>query len=124
MHWQLLLNSNDEASWRELLMLTNCVLCAPGRGGKQHKRAVHGSADLPPEAAQSRASVSAERRDMATSLVCEGFDRKACAALLSKGLCGPAEETARAKRHFPSSPPPTTAPLQDLAPGCEGALPA
>ena len=30
---------NDERAWRELLMLAQCVLCAPLRGGRKHKRA-------------------------------------------------------------------------------------
>ena len=37
-----------------------------------------------------------ERREMATALGREGFDRKACAALLSQGLCPPTQETAKA----------------------------
>ena len=30
---------NDEAAWRELLMLPQCLLCPPARGGKRHAKA-------------------------------------------------------------------------------------
>lgn len=31
---------NDPKAWKELLMLPQCILCAPPRGGRKHKRAV------------------------------------------------------------------------------------
>ena len=31
---------NDERAWRELLMLPQCLLCAPTRGGRRHSKAV------------------------------------------------------------------------------------
>ena len=31
---------NDEQAWRKLLMLPKCILCAPLRSGRKHKRAV------------------------------------------------------------------------------------
>ena len=30
---------NDDKAWRELCMLPKCVLCAPTRGGRQHRKA-------------------------------------------------------------------------------------
>ena len=30
---------NDDKAWRELCMLPKCVLCAPHRGGRQHRKA-------------------------------------------------------------------------------------
>ena len=58
------------------------------------------------------------KRSLATSLAREGFDRKACAALLSKGLCPESDTTAQALQALhPRSPPPSAPPLHDLPVG-------
>ena len=94
---------NDERAWRELLMLAQCVLCAPLRGGRKHKRAAAAFTldrmqrwqegermalwDSRPVPVRRRANAPTpeERKELATALGREGFDRKACAALLSQG---------------------------------------
>ena len=76
-----------------------------------------------------------ERRDIATGWGREGFDRKACAALLSKGLCPQTEETARSlaalhpHRPLPAVPAITDLPLApcmapELVARCLRAFPA
>ena len=56
-----------------------------------------------------------ERRDLATSLGREGFDKKACTALQSEGLCPFNPETAKSLEALhPRSLPPAVTPLQDL----------
>ena len=56
-----------------------------------------------------------ERRDMAVAFGREGFDRKACAALMSPGLCPPNAETVRSLEALhPQGPPPSERLLQDL----------
>ena len=124
---------NDEAAWRELLMLPQCLLCPPARGGKRHAKAaaaftrdriqrwLEGErlslwASRPsPKRKPHGAPSAAERRDMATSLGREGFDKKACAALLSKGLCPPTAENAQVLEALhPSRPSPAARALQEL----------
>ncbi|CAL1165087.1 unnamed protein product [Cladocopium goreaui] len=96
---------NDDKVWRELCMLPKCVLCAPHRGGRQHRKAT--------------AAYTLDRlhrwQALAIGLAREGFDRKACAALLSKGLCPPTAATAEAFRALhPQQPPPTAVGMNDL----------
>ena len=97
-------------------MLPKCVLCAPARQGRQHRKAVaaytldrlhrwhHGERlslwDSRSELRKGHAPAPSpeQRRALATSLAREGFDRKACAALLCKGLCAPTAQTAEALR--------------------------
>ena len=134
-------HNNDEAAWRELVMLPQCVLCVPNRGGKKHARAAaafvldrmqrwqegdrmslwetrpkhrrRGSATPTPE----------ERRDMATAWGKEGYDKKACAALMSQGLCPDNAETAKALEALhPRGSRPATRPLQELPLAPEVAL--
>ncbi|CAE7837342.1 unnamed protein product [Symbiodinium sp. KB8] len=126
-------HSNDERAWRELLMLAQCVLCAPLRGGRRHKRAAAAFTldrmqrwqegermalwDSRPVHARRRANspTPEERRELATALGREGFDKKACAALLSQGLCPHDAETASALQTLhPASSPPSDRPLQSL----------
>ena len=128
---------NDEQSWRELLMLPRCVLGVPPRGGRKHAKASaaytldrlhqwqHGERQ---SLWDSRGSLGGrrhkqpsaeEKRSLATALAREGFDRKACNALLSQGLCPPTAATTQALQALhPAQPPPTTWPLaaQPLAP--------
>ena len=124
---------NDAEAWRELLMLPKCVLCAPGRRGRKHNKVVAAfvldrlqrwqqgerqslwESRPPCRAGRSGPLTPAERRDIATSWAREGFDRKACAALLSKGLCPQSEETARALAALhPSCPAPTVQAIFEL----------
>ena len=136
---------NDSASWRELLMLPRCVLNAPPRGGRRHHKAAaaytldrlqqwlqgerqslwesrtcsaHRRRTGPPSAE--------DRRTLATSLAREGFDRKACTALLSAGLCPQTPRTVQALRelHPAQAPPVVGRALRsfpaDTAPGPSG----
>ena len=126
-------HSNDDKAWRELLMLPKCVLCAPTRGGRRHSKAA-GAYTLDRlhrwqegdrlglwESRPTRRSASGQRpsaeqrRVLATSLAREGFDRKACAALVSNGLCAPTTETLEALWALhPQQPPPMVPELNDL----------
>ena len=79
-------HKNDNKAWRELLMLPKYVLCAPGRGGRQHRKAFF----LHPRSvalwdsrstlrdSRSHAPFTEQRQALALSLAREGFDRKAC----------------------------------------------
>ena len=124
---------NDEQSWIELLMLPQCVLCAPLRGGRKHRRAtaafvsdrlqrwaegerLHLWDSRPKHNRKSTPSLTPEeRRDLATGWAREGFDHKACKALLAEGLCPPTVESAAALAALhPHSPPPASQPVQSL----------
>ena len=105
---------NDQRSWQELLMLPQAVLCPPPRRGRKHiKAAAAFTLDRlqrwqqgerlqlwhtrhVPRSRRAGPPTAAEKRDLATSLGREGFDRKACTALLSEGLLPPSADTARA----------------------------
>ena len=124
---------NDERSWTEFLMLPQTVLCAPPRGGRKHRRAAAAytldrlqrwldgermslweTRRQPPRNHPGPLSPE-ERRDLATSLGREGFDKKACTALQSEGLCPFNPETAKSLEALhPRSLPPAVTPLQDL----------
>ena len=113
-------------------MLPKCVLCAPNRGGRQHRKAtaaytldrLHRWQEV--ERLSLWESGTAlkrgpglleleQRKALAIGLAREGFDRKACAALLSKGLCPPTAATAEALRALhPQQPPPTAVVMNDL----------
>ena len=133
---------NDERSWVELFMLPKSVLCAPGRGGRKHQRAAaaftmdrlqrwhegeRGSLwqSRPVATSKRRSPTHSDRQELATGLAREGFDGKACAALLSEGLCPATAETRDALQalHPPSAPPPTPA-IHDLpvAPAVEASV--
>ena len=124
---------NDVAAWLELLMLPQCVLCAPGRGGRRHRKAAAAFTldrlqrwqegerlslwESRPRRRPPRSGplTPEERRDIATSWGREGFDLKACAALMSKGLCPQTEETAKALAALhPHRPLPSTPAMGDL----------
>ena len=107
-------HSNDERAWRELLMLPQCILCAPPRGGRRHHKAAAAftldrlqrwqagerlslwDSRPAPRALGGPAPTADQRKAMAISLGKEGFDKKACAALQSQGLCPPSSEVLRA----------------------------
>ena len=56
-----------------------------------------------------------ERRDMATAWGEEGYDKKACAALMSQGLCPDNAETVKVLEALhPRGSRPATRPLQEL----------
>ena len=117
-------------------MLPQAVLDGPPRGGHKHvKAAAAYTVDRLQrwEAGErmtlwdSRRRVTvrhggtrspAERRDFAVGLAREGFDGKACAALLAEGLSPETPDTIAALRalHPPQSPP-STCELHALPPG-------
>lgn len=74
----------------------------------------------PPLAPGGRARTLAQKKGLATSLAREGFDNKACAALLAEGLCKENPETVACLQSLhPVAADPLGAPLQDLPPGHE-----
>ena len=119
---------NDGAAWQELLMLPQIVLCAPLRGGRKHQRVAAAFtldrlqrwqegeratlwASRPPSSQRPR------RELRAVSLAREGLDRKACSALLSKGLRAEDAATVRALQHLhPSQPAPAVPEWHQLPP--------
>ena len=135
---------NDERSWKELLMLPQCTLEAPPRGGRKHQRAAAAyTADRlqrwadgeraalwhdrhVPRQGRRGALAAAQRRELAVALVREGFERKACNALLFEGLCDETSATARALQVLhPGQPEPQFSwdalpPALELAPDLVG----
>ena len=129
---------NTEASWRELLMLPQTVLAAPPWGGKKHKKALAAytldrlerwhegergslwaSRPVPPQRVR-RPRTPSQRKDLALSLAREGWDGKACAALLSTGLCPDTPDTCQALQALhPTQPAPDTNELHNLPPAPE-----
>ena len=124
---------NDERAWVHLLMLPQAVLCAPPRGGRKHSRAAaaftlerlqrwHDGeraslwATRPQPPRQTRPKLSEEQRQQfAINLAREGFDRKACTALMSQGLCEHSPATVAALQDLhPNSAAPTVPVLDDL----------
>eukprot|EP00435_Cladocopium_sp_Y103_P064641 s718_g26.t1 len=126
-------HSNDDKAWRELMMLPQAVLCSPQRGGRRHQKAAAAytldrlhrwqegerlslwqSRPSPRKGSSDRPSVE-QRRELAIGLAREGFDRKACTASLSQGLC-PADDSTlqQLKALHPESTPPPAQHLGDL----------
>ena len=124
---------NDERAWVHLLMLPQAVLCSPPRGGGKHHRAaaaftlerlqrwqdgerasLWASRPQPPRSS-ARKLTDEQRQTFAINLAREGFDKKACTALLSQGLChnSPATVAALQALH-PTAAAPTVPPLDDL----------
>ena len=114
---------NDERAWREFLMRPQCVLCSPPRGGRKHhkaaaaytkdrlqrwlegdRQALWEDRHRPARGAPRKRSAE-QRRELATALAREGFDRKACDALVAEGLCPDTPETAEALRALHPSQP-------------------
>lgn len=123
---------NNERAWRELLMLPQCTLGTPPRGGRKHHKAAAAYTidrlhrwlegdrrslwdDRARPAPLQRQSLSmAKRRE---ALAREGFDRKACNALVSTDLCPDATATANALH----SPDPVV--RADTLPMCDDIAP-
>ena len=126
-------HSNNPRSWQELLMLPQTVLDAPPRGGHKHAKAAaaytldrlqrwdagerltlwESRRQLRVRHAGPRAA--ADRQDFAISLAREGFDGKACAALLAEGLAPDTPDNVAALRSLhPVQPAIPITPAQDL----------
>ena len=128
---------NDLRSWQELAMLPQTVLDAPRRGGRQHARAAAAytkdrlqrwdagerlslwETRQQPLPRRARRRTDEERRELAVGLAREGFDGKACAALLAEGLCADTPATVAALQSLhptQASPPPVAAHELPVAP--------
>lgn len=117
---------NNEASWKELMMLPKCTLCRPVRSGKSHKK--HKEAwtrgklqrwlagergelwrDIPPckrpqPKPQSTEAAKANRQERCISLTSEGGYSNACKALVSSPpLTHTADVTKKLIEKHPSS---------------------
>jgi hypothetical protein len=125
---------NTVEAWTALEMLPKATLGPPPRGGRQHARAAaaHTTDRLNrwlegdrvslwdevvaiPSAPGSKPCTEASRLRRADALAREGFDRKACAALLSTGVCPENAATARLLRQLhPLAPEPQCLPNESL----------
>ena len=93
-------HNNDERAWRELLMLPQSVLGTPPRGGRRHRKASAAYTqdrlqrwcrerqtlwDVRhiPRQGPSRKLSAEQRQELVAALAREGFERKACKALLA-----------------------------------------
>jgi hypothetical protein len=121
-------------AWTELLMLPKCVLLAPPRGGKKNKNQaaaftldrlscwLTGERTTLWEEATSSHKRSRPKpespedvRRRAEALCREGFDRKACAALLSCGILPESLDTTNELRNLhPPAPAPRCPDLASL----------
>ena len=127
---------NDIRAWQELLMLPQAVLDAPQRGGRKHAKAVAAytldrlqrwesgeraglwESRRPPLPPSGRERTANQRKELATGLAREGFDSKACAALLADGLCAETPATIAALQQLhPTQPNPAVPPFHELCPG-------
>ena len=123
---------NNTAAWTELEMLPKCVLCTPPRGGKAHALAAATFTsdrlarwlagerttlwkDLPTPK-QGRTNNSEEARlTRSVALAREGFDRKACAALVSTPpVKASADAAAKLRKLHPNATDPVCGPLSEL----------
>ena len=125
---------NTTAAWTELIMLPKAVLGPPPRGGRKNTRAAATfTADrlsrwldgdkhelwrevcASPAPARPGPATAAHNRRRAEALTREGFDRKACAALLSKGVCEDTAQVVETLRQLhPQAPHPVCPPLAEL----------
>ena len=129
---------NDATSCADLFMLPRCVLSPHPRRGRKHQRAAAAytldrlwrwhegeclelwSSNCKPPPGRARGPTDDSKRSVAERLAREGFDRKACAALLATGLCPETAATAAAFRglHPPGRlvpPPPNPPPAIEVA---------
>ena len=129
---------NDATSCADFFMLPRCVLSPHPRRGRKHQRAAAAytldrlwrwhegerlelwSSNCKPPPGRARGPTDDSKRSVAERLAREGFDRKACAALLATGLCPETAATAAAFRglHPPGRlvpPPPNPPPAIEVA---------
>ena len=124
---------NSMEAWTELIMLPKAVLLAPPRKGKKHTNKTAAFTldrlcrweageratlwdDLPaPHSKPRKPQSNEECIKHAVALCREGFDRKACAALIAGDMCDENADTAKllAPLH-PQSPAPTSPPMHEL----------
>ena len=72
----------------------------------------------PPLPPSGRERTANQRKELATGLAREGFDSKACAALLADGLCAETPATIAALQQLhPTQPNPAVPPFHELCPG-------
>lgn len=123
---------NDLRAWTELLILPHGVLVAPPRTGRRHRRAAAAYTvdrlrrwsegerrslwdDAPrPARGQTKPLSEEQKRELALDLAREGFDRKACNALLQSGLCPETADTVAALRALHPAQPTPAADLSSL----------
>ena len=132
---------NTEAAWKQLLMLPQAVLDAPPRGGKKHHKALAAytldrlarwhegermalwtSRHSPPKP-RRQSRTSQQRRELATGLAREGWDGKACAALLAEGLCPETPATVDALKCLHPQQPHLQPPDPQQMPPCADITP-
>jgi hypothetical protein len=120
-------------AWTELSMLPKAVLLAPPRTGKKRKNKTAAFTldrlcrweageratlwdDLPaPLSRPHKPKSSEERVKQAVALCREGFDRKACAALVAGEMCEENVDTAKLLSALhPPAPEPTSPPIHEL----------
>ena len=131
---------NSETAWMEWAMLPKTVLLPPPRGGHKNAKAAAAftndrltrwlagermtlwedvCAHAPPPQAGGP-STEAQRMKRAVALAAEGFDRKACSALLSTGLCDESEDTAAKLRDLhPAAAEPACPEMASLPMACD-----
>ena len=127
---------NSHAAWTEFAMLPKCVLCTPPRGGKAHANAAANFtadrlsrwlagerqslwADAPSAGRgsnrRSRRASTKQRETQAIAFAREGFDRKACAALVAEGIVDPCRSNLdKLKPLHPVRAPLDAVPAQQL----------
>ncbi len=128
---------NDTQSvqaWTELLMLPKCVLLAPPRGGKKHRNksaaftldrlscwlagertTLWEEATKGHKRSHTKQDSPEDLRRRAEALCREGFDRKACSALLSAGILPESPDTTKELRNLhPRAPAPQSPDLATL----------
>ena len=122
----LVASQNTEAAWIDLMMLPKTVLLTPKRGGKKHRSAAATFVRdricrweagerlslwqdvVSKEQRSVQANTVESRRRYAVALCREGFDRKACSALVNNDMLPYSLETYNAlKTLHPEVAPPS-----------------
>ena len=122
---------NTEDAWLEFAMLPKVLLLPPPRGGRKNAKAAaaftndritrwlegdrvglwQDVSDSAPTKQNGGPSTEQQRMQRAVALAAEGFDRKACAALLSRGVCEETDENVQRLRALhPEAPLPACPP--------------
>ena len=105
------------ANTRRRWLPTLQIGCSGGRLASANRFEILGAPSLAPDGETFLLASGCQRQEMAISLAREGHDRKACAALLSTGLCPDTPETVQALRGLhPTQPLPSARPVHDLPP--------